>query len=232
MPLNWSTTAQHALTHGVKVLVHGRSGAGKTVLAATAPSPLILSAEAGTLSIAGANLPILVINSMKDLGDAYEFCRSSAEANRFSTIGLDSISEIAEKLLSEEKAKNKDPRKAYGEMMDQVAVLVRLFRDLPGKNVYFACKSELKEQPDLRVKYSPSMPGKQVGPGLPYFFDEVFYLGIGETPDKKSYRYLQTDGDDTCEAKDRSGALDRIEHPNLTNIFNKIRAKFGLPLIA
>lgn len=228
MALTWSTTGQHALSHGIKVCTHGRSGAGKTKLAATAPRPLILSAEAGTLSIAKENIPMIVINSMDDVIDAYNWIVKSAEAKNFDTICLDSISEIAEKCLSTQKAKAKDPRQAYGEMQDQIAVAIRMFRDLPGKNVYFSAKSELRQQPDGSSIYAPSMPGKIVGNGLAYYFDEFFYLGVGEVPGppKSQYRYLQTNQDNMYDAKDRSGALDAIERPDLTYIFNKIRAAF------
>ena len=50
------TTVDESLEfQGTKMLVHAPAGAGKTTLAATAGEPtLILSAEAGLLSIAGA----------------------------------------------------------------------------------------------------------------------------------------------------------------------------------
>lgn len=43
MALNWSTTDKEASGHGVKILVYGRAGMGKTRLCGTAPSPVILS---------------------------------------------------------------------------------------------------------------------------------------------------------------------------------------------
>ena len=42
---------------GVKLLVYGQAGAGKTSLIPTLPNPIVLSAEAGLLSIAGADVP-------------------------------------------------------------------------------------------------------------------------------------------------------------------------------
>lgn len=235
MPLNFFSTSSHALNHGVKVCAHGKSGAGKTTLIATAPKPFVLSAESGTLSIAKQNIPGLLIGNMTDLMDAYAWCKTSVEARQFSTLCLDSISELAEKCLSDEKIKAKDPRQAYGEMQDKIAVQLRLFRDLPGFNVYFSAKSQLIQQPDGTVMYSPMMPGKQTGAGLAYYFDEFFYLGVADMPQldakgqKQQYRFLQTRGDALAEAKDRSGVLDMLEPPNLEHIFNKIRATFVAP---
>lgn len=100
---------------GVKLLVYGAAGSGKTSLVRTLPSPVILSAEAGLLSLSGTDIPYIDISSMDDLKDAYEWV-TSEEAAQFKSICLDSISEIAEVVLNHEKKHAKDPRQAYGSM--------------------------------------------------------------------------------------------------------------------
>lgn len=234
--LNWTTTDRHALAHGIKVAVHGMSGAGKTRLIETLPTPAIGSAESGTLSIAGARLPLCEIGTLQQLQEFYDWSWRAPEARNFQSISLDSVTEIAERILGVEKLKAKDPRKAYGEMMDQIFAMLRLFRDLPGKHVYFSVKSSLTEQPDGSHMWAPMMPGNKTGQQLPYYFDEFFYLGVGEydappvagqPPHKMRYRYLQTQRTPLIEAKDRSGALADIEEPNLTKIFAKITAAFS-----
>lgn len=231
--MQFFTTNQHALAAGIKVGVHGRSGVGKTFLIKTAPAPFILSAERGTLSLADQVIPGAVINTLADLQEAYNWVVGSHEAKQFQTIAIDSWTEIAGKILNYEKSKSKDGRQAYGETQDAMEVQIRLWRDLPiGKHVYITFQTELKEQPDGRTLWSASMPGKKLGPGAPYFFDEFLYLGQAETPNPKEpakpikYRYLQTSLDNMVEAKDRSGALDLMEPPDLNHIFNKIKAKF------
>lgn len=48
MALTLTTTRQAVQANGVKILVYGQAGAGKTVLSATTGgNPLIISAEAG-----------------------------------------------------------------------------------------------------------------------------------------------------------------------------------------
>ena len=208
--------------NGVKVLCYGESGAGKTFLTSTLESPVVLSAEAGLLSLSKFEIPYIEIKDMPALQEAYSWALSSDEAKRFGCVVLDSISEIAEVVLSTEKRKSKDPRAAYGEMQTQMAELVRAFRDLPGRNVYMSAKVE-KQQDDLgRLLYSPSMPGVKAGQALPYFFDEVFALRVNRDADGVISRALQCASDGLWLAKDRSGRLDAWEPADLGAVIRKI----------
>lgn len=209
--------------HGIKVLVYGGAGVGKTRLVATAPAPVLISAESGLLSLRQFDIPVWPVQSFADLYAAYNFLTQSTEAKQFATICLDSISEIGEVCLSEAKKRNKDPRQAYGELIDSMLLLVKGFRDLPNKHVYVSAKMEhYKDEVSGVVKNQPHMPGQQLGPALPYIFDEVFHMGIAKDDKGADYRYLRTQPDFQYEAKDRSGALDAFEQPDLTHIFSKI----------
>jgi phage nucleotide-binding protein len=215
-----STKGLHA--NGVKILVYGMSGAGKTSLIPTLPEPIVLSAEGGLLSIADADVPFIEIGDMNTLMDAYSFVTESAEAGQFQSIALDSISEIAEVVLNAEKKKTKDPRQAYGELMTQMQDLIRAFRDINGKHVYFTAKCEKSQDEQGRILYAPSMPGAKLGQQLPYFFDEVFALRVEKGEDGKNVRALQCDTDGLWSAKDRSGKLEPWELPDLGEIIKKI----------
>jgi len=231
MALNFSTTAKSALQNGVKILCYGRAGVGKTTLIKTAPEPLILSAEAGLLSLRDVDIPCLEIATIEDLTDAYNFVRDSDDAKKFKTICLDSITEIGEVILTNAKEQEKskgskgDIRRAYGDLIERVTVLVKAFRDLKGKHVYFSAQEEKTRDDNGITTIAPSMPGAKVGGRLPFWFDEVLHLAIGQTADGQSYRYLRTAPDLFHEAKDRSGALDEIEEPDLGKIFDKILNK-------
>ena len=223
MALKFITTDQAATDHGVKILVYSKAGIGKTMLCATAPTPFIFSAEAGLLSLRKHKIPGLLIENMDDLMEGYQWVTESDEAKQFETICLDSLSEIAEVVLSNAKATAKDPRQAYGELIEKMSTTIRSFRDLKGKHVYFSAKQELmKDDVTGITTYGPSMPGAKLGQNLSYFFDEVFNLSIGMTEDKKPYRYLLTQPTIQYEAKDRSGALDPVEEPDITKIIEKI----------
>jgi len=207
---------------GVKFLVYGHAGAGKTSLIATMPDPIILSAEGGLLSIAGADLPFIEINSMESLQEAYRWLSESSEAHPFQSVALDSISEIAEVVLNTEKKLTKDPRQAYGAMQEQMTDIIRSFRDLPGRHVYFSAKCEKSTDEQGRVMYAPSMPGNKVGQALPYYFDEVLALRVEKGEDGQPVRALMTQSDGLWQAKDRSGRLDTWEMPDLGAIIRKI----------
>lgn len=238
MALNFTTSSRASANQGVKVLIYGSAGIGKTVLNATAPSPVLISAESGMLSLKKKNLerlfgvnnphvtydiPTIEIQTVDDLRDAYEWCARSSEAKQFQTVEIDSLSEIAEVVLNNAKRQVKDPRQAYGELIEKMETLIRLFRDLPNRHVYMSAKMEpTKDELTGVVKFGPSMPGSKLGPKLPYYFDEVFRLGVNKDPQGKDYRFLQTQPDFQYEAKDRSGSLQPLEQPFLTTIFNKI----------
>lgn len=216
---------------GIKVLVYGGPGTGKTPLCATAPNPIILSAESGLLSLRQCNPPVpyIVIRNLPELEDVYRWCYGSHEARQFYTVCLDSISEVMEVLLEGEKKKTKDPRKAYGTLIDEGLKIARGFRDLPSKCVVVVAKQEyVKDDSNGTgvMLYGPMLPGSKLGPQLPYFFDEVFQMNIGRDASQNIVRYVRTEPDFNIVARDRSGRLSKFEPANLTVIFKKI---LGIP---
>jgi hypothetical protein len=211
--------------NGVKLLVYGAAGAGKTSLIPTLPSPIVLSAEGGLLSIQDAETPYLEITTMAELQEAYKWLAESAEAAQFESVAIDSISEIAEVCLNYEKKINKDPRAAYGAMQEQMADIIRAFRDLPAKHVLMTAKLEKTQDEMGRILYAPSMPGNKTGQSLPYFFDEVLALRVEKDAEGVAQRALMCDSDGLWLAKDRSGKLEAWEAPDLSMIIAKIGAK-------
>jgi phage nucleotide-binding protein len=208
--------------NGVKLLVYGQAGAGKTSLIRTLPNPVVLSAEGGLLSIQDADLPFIEVSTMDDLREAYTWCRDSKEAADFQSVALDSISEVAEVVLQHELKRNKDGRAAYGELNTVMQELIRAFRDLPGKHVYMSAKLEKSQDEMGKLLFNPSMPGKSLTQGLPYFFDEVLALRVEKDGEGNTQRALMCDSDGIWLAKDRSGKLESWEAPDLGAIINKI----------
>jgi len=203
---------------GLKVLVYGQAGSGKTTLTKTLPKPVVLSAEDGLLSLKDDNIPFVEIKNIGDLHDAYSWLKDSDE---FQSVVLDSISEIAEVVLAHEKKVNKDGRAAYGEMDVQLSEIIRAFRDL---NMHVLMTAKLEKQQDEmgRMLYFPSLPGNKTAQKLPYFFDEVLALRIEKDEEDKTQRALMCDSDGLWLAKDRSGKLEAWETPDLGEIIAKI----------
>ncbi len=222
--MNITTTKALANASGIKVLVYGQAGAGKTCLCATTPNhsrTIILSAEAGLLSIAGTDIAVIEIKSIQDLMDAHHWLCSTEQGQSYEWICLDSISEMGELILSAAKKVVKDPRQAYAETQEKIEDMVRAFRDLP-RNVYFSAKMESYQDDANVVRYQPMLPGKKLGQALPYFFDEVFFLRVEKDAEGRQIRYLQTAPDIKYHAKDRSGRLAEREMANLAHIQQKI----------
>lgn len=208
---------------GVKCLVYGKAGIGKTTLMATAPSPIVLSCESGLLSIADANLPYIEIETVDDIYEAYEYLVNGEGKDKYKTICLDSISEIAEVFLSTLKKRNKDARAAYGDLADDMGGMIRAFRDIRGKNVVFSAKRTRLTDDDTGVtSYVAAMPGKTLLNGLPFFFDEVFYMTKMQDSEGIDHRVIMTEAGFQYDAKDRSGKLNPIERPDLSYLFDKI----------
>lgn len=236
MAVQLISSNQEAVNNGVKMVVYGRSGVGKTLLAATMPNPVILSAENGLLSLrkeniekvfgvgqAGINydMPVIKIKTVEDLKEAFNFLQTE-QGKHFNPV-LDSGTEIAEQVLRNAKASVNDARQAYGELIAQMTDTIKKFRDLPGRHVLIICKEDkVKDEVTGTTLAGPSMPGSKMGPATPYLTDEVFYLGIGSNPDGSSFRYLRTQPDFSHNAKDRSGSLNELEIPHIGRIINKI----------
>ena len=80
-----------------------------------------------------------------------------------------------------------------------------------------------KSQDEMgKLLYNPSMPGKSLTQGLPYFFDEVLALRVERDADGNAQRAIMCDSDGLWLAKDRSGKLDAWESPDLGEIIRKI----------
>jgi hypothetical protein len=107
-------------------------------------------------------------------------------------------------------------------MQEQMADIIRAFRDLVGRHVYMSAKLEKTQDEMGRVLYSPSMPGNKTGQALPYFFDEVLALRVEKDAEGISQRALMCDSDGLWLAKDRSGKLEAWEPADLGQIIAKI----------
>lgn len=226
--LTMTTTDAFSVANGIKMLVYGKSGVGKTRLSATAPKArieegghaIIISAEGGLLSLRGVSIPVIEIKTLDDLNKAHDYLVGPGGAHYW-TIIIDSISDIAEKVLSNAKAGTKDGRQAYGILADQMWETIRAFRDIKGKHVVMIAKAEFSKDEKGVTRWMPSMPGNRLTQGLAYYFDIVGHLGTYQGAGGQ-HTSLQFHADLQYEAKDRSGSLDFFEYPDLTNIFNKI----------
>lgn len=236
---------------GVKILVYGNAGMGKTVLMATLPMPfIIISTENGLLSLSVKNLTkifiglgldeasaaaraemvkqqrVMVVRNGLQLKRAYEWL--TTHMSEFASLGWDSSSETAEVMLIASKSVKADGRQAYGEVADLISEYFKKFRDhLPGKHVCVVAKEgSMKDDVTGGIKWGPDFPGKQLGPQSPYWMDETFRIAVATDPaSNQQFRYLQTQPNEQFIAKDRSGLLDQFERPDLSFLIDKMTAQ-------
>lgn len=207
--------------NGVKALVYGMAGVGKTYMIKSLPNPLVISAESGLLALTGTDIPYIEVKTFIELQEAYQYVVSEHGA-QFESIAIDSISEIGEIVLAHEKSVNKDGRGAYGEMAVKIMEIMRSFRDIQGKNVMFIAKAEKSQDETGRMLYQPSMPGAKISQQLPYLVDLVMALRTEKDTEGTIQRALMCQTDGTWQAKDRSGKLAAWEAPDLSALIAKI----------
>lgn len=214
---------------GVKCIIFGGAGVGKTRAIATAPSPIIISAEQGLLSLMEVDVPYIEVNSLEELDEAYNLLKKD-NGQTYKTIGLDSLSEIAEVLIAKELPKHKDGRQAYAALAQAMIPMLKKFRDLKNVNTVFSCKRiDVKDDETGTVTTELLLPGNVLGYQVPYLVDELFYMDT----DRKGVPFFQVKPSRKVFAKDRSGALDpngvyakdANSVPDMTAIFKQIADK-------
>lgn len=229
------TTTRGAGVDRLKVLVHGPAGVGKTRLAATTGDPagtLIVSAEGGLLSLRDHDIRQIEVGAGPEAWAKIEAVVDAILAGQIPDVRwlfIDSITEIAEALLSSAKVKFNDPRLAYGVLGERIPAMIRKLRDVPAHVVMIAKQGrpEIEGQPPM---FAPAMPGKSLTAALGYLFDEVFAMQLITVEGKdEPQRAFLTQRTLTHEAKDRSGALNPIEPARLDRIAKKIATPKAAP---
>ena len=195
-------TTKTLATNYVNMLLYGRPGIGKTVALATAPEPLILSAEAGLLSLLHKDVPYVAIRSIGDLRDVYRWLMNSDEANQYRTVCIDSISEVCDMAFVDAKSRvgNEIPV-LYSELRTTVLPLLSSFRNIPKHTVVTARETVKQSKRDTITM--PTMVGNKLTDDLPYLYDIVLHY----TLDDNDRRIIYTDSECGSVAKDRTGLL-------------------------
>lgn len=207
---------------GVKCLVHGAPGSGKTPIAQTAPNPVLCIVEPGMLTMRKAtNIPAWEAYEADKIEEFFKWLFESKEANTFDTVVIDSLSQMCEIFLTQELKRNKDGRKAYGELSKRIMEIVNGLYYLPNKHIYLIAK-QATEDDNGTLTRKPYFPGKDLNVKIPHLFDEILHaekIQVSGRPGLvPAFRTKATFG---ILARDRSENLDEFEPTNLTTIFNK-----------
>ena len=210
-----------ALRFGVKMLGYGGPGTGKTPIANTAPRPVMCCVEPGLLSMRGSTIPAFEAYTAPKIDEFFEWFFKSNESKAYDTLVIDSISQLAELILTQELARCKDGRKAYGEMSRRVMAIVNDLYFYPQKHIYLIAKQCISEEEGIPTK-KPFFPGQDLPVKIPHLFDEVLHIGLQNVPGlPKPVNAIRCNPTYGVLARDRSGKLNEIEPPDLNALFSK-----------
>ncbi len=212
---------QLAMRYGVKCVMYGGPGTGKTPLLNTAPRPVLVVVEPGMLSMRNSNIPCWEAYTMERFKEFADWLKNSSEAKNFDTVGVDSASQLAEISLTAKLLSNKDGRKAYGEMSREIMGYMNDWFYMPQKHIYLIAKQMTVDEGGTSVR-KPYFPGQDLNVKVPHMYDEVLHLGPERHPNfQNPITAIRCKGTFDCVARDRSGRLDEIEEPHLERLFAK-----------
>jgi len=211
-----------ARRRGVKSLIYGKPGTAKTPLTATCPRPIMCVVEPGTLSMRDVvNVPAWEANTPEKIEEFFTFILSSNEAKNFDTVCIDSISQLCEIFLTQELKRNKDGRKAYGELSRRVMDLANALYYLENKHVYMIAKQATGDENGVATK-KPYFPGQDLNIKIPHLYDEILHIDVVNVPGQtQAVLAIRTKATFGIIARDRSGKLAEFEPPHLGNLFTK-----------
>ena len=225
---------QLAKRYGVKAVVYGAPGSGKTPLLGTAPRPVMLVTEPGMLSMRHSTVPAWEAFTAARIVEFMEWVTKSKEVGSFDTICIDSLTNIAEIFLGDELPRHKHGMKAYGAMAERTLGICSTLYYMPQKHVVMVAKQTAIENgrqtliQNGEVTYEnvmqkrPHFPGKDLNIKIPHLFDDVLHLGDANVPGQpKPVRALRTREITEVFARDRAGTLNELEPPDLTQLFTK-----------
>lgn len=212
---------------GVKILIYGGAGTGKTRAAVTAPKPLVVAVENGLLSIQNENVPVFDCRGKNGLAAFAQFIQwvQSPESRQFETIIIDSWSELATQLLNSEIPKCKDPRQAYGIMAEKMMNWAYLLVNQIPHNIVFICKQECVSNNNISY-HQPSLEGKKLYTEFTHLIDVILrfqpkrFVVQGKS---QEFMVASVKNQPDYIARDRSGRLFEDEPQDLSLIIGKIK---------
>jgi len=218
------STKNAAKHRGIKMMVVGPSGIGKTNLARSTGRTLILSAESGDLTLNDIEADSITVRSLSDLREAYEY--TNEHKKDYDSLIVDSITEIGEMIVAElkkdpEYSSQKDSMKMWMKFSELMLSIAKSFRDIDGLNVIILALPESIKN-GFEEKIVPLIPAKKVQAKLGSLYDIVTLIRINEEGQREFIFSPIPDFD----AKDRSGKLDPVmiydKELGLKPVFDKI----------
>lgn len=205
---------------GLKAIVYGPPGSGKTPVFNSAPRPLLLACEPGLLSMKGSQVPTYQAHTGDAINEFFKWWWESKEPANFDVLGIDSISQMADIFLQEALKKHKHGLQAYGDMAEKTMAILRPLFFQKQKHCYLICKQTTEKENGFDVR-KPYFPGKNLPTEVPHLYDLILHLDVHGVPNMGQVQSFQTKRSHDIMARDRSGKLAEFEPPDFGYIVKK-----------
>lgn len=233
-------TPEAAEVAGLKVLVYGASGSGKTHFAGTFPRPLFLDLEGGMRPVAGMGVlrwpaPGASVSSITQVKTFWQLVKAALKEKEmhgvdpgFDTIVIDGLNELQDLVMrnvidtfpARRQYEDQPVQADYGKANRDLLTMVRLFLKFPC-HVVFTC-NEVYQEADLEGKYGPKLVGRAATPEIMRLVDMVGRCyTYRETQDGPVIHGLIFEDSPTQYGKDRIGMRD----PVVANSFDAMAAQ-------
>lgn len=236
MPITLKSTAQTSADTYKKLCIHGQSGVGKTMLAATAAGfrPLIIMTEKNgdesltpenIIEVFGADqddilydIPIIQAFEPEDFQEAVQFAIASSDHD---LIIFDSMSKGSRLILKHAKEEHAHGLKAYGAHNDTAMGLIEELLD-GDKHVVLLCHTSRQEDSDTgEITYFPNFEGKAFAEKFVYDMPHVLFMDNEIDDEGNTYKALRAKkGDTNKRVKTRGNSLDELNEPHLGRLLN------------
>lgn len=205
---------------GIKAVIFGPAGSGKTPIINTAPRPVLLACEPGLLSMRGSNVPTWQGYTPETINAFFQWFFNSEETKNFDTLAVDSTSHMAEIYLQAAHKTNKHGLAAYGEMATETLKHLNTLYYTRQKHTYLIAKQEIINENGLTLK-RPYYPGRQLPIELPHKYDQILQLDIQNVPGVGQRKAFRCQSSIDVLARDRTGQLSEFEPPDFAAIVRK-----------
>ena len=203
----------------VHVLAYGDSGTGKTHLAGTFPTPLILDTDFGLETLVGQDIDYeeWYVRAGEDgwktrWTDLLEFVKTYSENPTHETLVVDSLTTLVDVVSA--FVINKAGRgpsaglqlQDYSAIYTELTKLIVRLRRVPTNMVLTAHEDTYRDQLTMKLTVRPLVIGQAFAPKLPIFFNNIYntVVEIPKTGTKVPTRELLVQSDGTRLAKSQA----------------------------